>query len=70
MEAQNRIAAADVSTVLALEAAEEQATKGKAMVKENVMLNVELKEAREKVLAVQKKLDESTPWVDSLGKKG
>jgi hypothetical protein len=70
MEAQNRIVAADVSTVLALEAAEEQATKGKAMVKGSVLLNRELKEAREKVLAVQKKLDESTPWVDLLGKKG
>ena len=70
MEAQNRIAAADMSTVLALEAAEEQATKGTAMVKENALLNVGLKEAREKVLAVQKKLDESTPRVDLLGKKG
>ena len=69
-EAQMRIAAADVSTVLALEAADEATNVGKGKGKENVKLMIQLKKANEELAELQNKLQSTTPWPDLLGKKG
>ena len=70
IEAQTRIAAADLSTVIALEAAEDASDKGKAIAKENAKLRGALKQADEQLKELQRKLESTTPWVDILGKKG
>ena len=69
-EAQMRIAAANMSTVIALEAAEAASDKGKGIVKENVKLRLDLEASKEMLQATKRKLEETTPWVDLLGKKG
>ena len=69
-EAQIRIAAADMSTVMALEAAEEAKNAGKDSKKENAKLNRDLQDTRDKLKAMEDKLEAMTPWVDLLGKKG